>query len=104
LNSWNYEERIEVGKLKNELWNEMKNFREEKKTTRPCNFYLMCFEKDCVHYHGGIALEGRKILRKGVEKYFKEKELKERVSEKLKKEIEAMSLGLTKKIDWADCC
>jgi hypothetical protein len=26
------------------------------------------------------------------------------VSEKLKKEIEAMSLGLTKKIDWADCC
>ena len=95
-------------KIKDECWEELKQYEPEAKTTaKPCLYYLMCFEKECQQYHGGICHDARKMLRKKTEKHFKEAEKAERMAMsvvKVVEQIEAMGLGEVKRLNWADEC
>lgn len=103
-----FDERMTMLKIKDECWDELNLFEPEAKTTaKPCLYFLMCFEKDCQQYHGGLCHDARKMLRKKTDKHFKELEKKERVAiavGKVVEQIEAMSLGQVKPLNWADEC
>lgn len=93
----NWEDRTLLTKVKDDNWSEISQHKEEKRpTAKPCYFYLMCFEKECPHYHGGVALEGRKVLKK------KFRDVK-RIAD-LEKEMRDMAAGTAPSMNWADMC
>ena len=103
-----FDERMAMLKVKDDCWEELKQFEPEAKTTaKPCLYFLMCFEKECQQYHGGLSHDARKMLRKKTDKHFKNAEKEERVAiavGKMVEQIEAMSLGQVKPLNWADEC
>ena len=108
FNDNTYDVRMDILGVKNALWSDLKKFEPEEKTkARPCQYFLLCFEKDCSRYHGGLCHDARKVLRKATNQHLKKKEKEERVAvavAKVAEQVEAMSLGLVKKLDWADEC
>ena len=92
----NWEDRMLFGMVKEKIWDEISVEKEESVgRNRHCYFSLMCFERDCPHFHSGIGLEGRKKL-------IKECKKAKRI-DGLQKEIKAIVKGESR-IIWADNC